>query len=113
MHMQEDLNGVAYVLAQRTRYAAHDRFERWLQIVDSNRASEDASVHVSRINPSTRCMPYRFKPGRGSYIYVVEGDTQVNSEHMQKRDAGRVTGAGLVNIEPSQPTELLIVDVRI
>jgi len=32
---------------------------------------------------------------------------------MEKRDAARVTGAGLVNTEPSQPTELLIVDVRI
>ena len=58
-------------------------------------------------------MPYRFKPGRGGYIYVIDGDIQVNYEHMEKRDAARVTGAGLVNIETSQPTELLIVDVSI
>jgi redox-sensitive bicupin YhaK (pirin superfamily) len=58
-------------------------------------------------------MPYRFKPGCGGYIYVIEGDIQVNYEHLEKRDAARVTGAGLVKIEPSQPTELLIVDVRI
>jgi hypothetical protein len=32
---------------------------------------------------------------------------------MEKRDAARVTGEGLVNIEPFQPTELLIVDVSI
>ena len=96
-----------------THYASHERFEHWLQIVDSDRASQDASVHVARLNPSTGCMQYRFKPGRGGYIYVIEGDVQVNYEHMEKRDAARVTGAGLVNIETSQPTELLIVDVSI
>jgi len=58
-------------------------------------------------------MLYRFKPARAGYIYVIEGDIQVNYERMEKRDAARVTGAGLVNMEPSQPTELLIVDVSI
>jgi len=58
-------------------------------------------------------MQYQFKPGRAGYFYVIEGDVQVNDEHMERRDAARVTGAGLVNIEPSQPTELLIVDVSI
>ncbi len=54
-------------------------------------------------------MPYRFKPGRGGYIYVIDGDIQVNYEHTEERDAARVTGSGVVNIEPSQPTELLTV----
>jgi redox-sensitive bicupin YhaK (pirin superfamily) len=58
-------------------------------------------------------MQYRFKPRRGGYLYIIEGDVQVNHEHMEKRDGARVTGEGLVNIEPSQPTELLIVDVGV
>ena len=101
------------LLEQPTHYASHERFERWLQIVGANGTGQDANVHVARLNPSTRCMQYRFEPGRGGYFYVIEGDVQVNDEHMERRDAARVTGAGLVNIEPSQPTELLIVDVSI
>jgi redox-sensitive bicupin YhaK (pirin superfamily) len=58
-------------------------------------------------------MQYRFKPGGGGYFYVIEGHVQVNDKHMERRDAARVTGSGLVNIESSQPTELLIGDVRI
>jgi len=101
------------LLAQPRHYTSYDRFDRWLQIAGANGASRDASVHVARLNLSTRCLQYRFKPGRGGYFYVIEGDVHVNYEHMQRRDAARVTGAGLVNIEPSQPTELLIVDVSI
>ena len=56
-------------------------------------------------------MAYQFEPGHGGYVYVIEGDVDVNLERLGAHDAARVIGDGRLHFDASNPAELLIVDV--
>jgi quercetin 2,3-dioxygenase len=107
-------------LEQHNHHARQDCFERWLQVVrcecspsDGLMVAQDAGVHVIRLDPSSKRTEYRFEPGHGGYIYVIEGDLDINLERMGPHDAARVVGDGRLHIQASNPSELLIVDVAI
>jgi redox-sensitive bicupin YhaK (pirin superfamily) len=107
-------------LEQHNHYAREDRFERWLPIVrsecspsDGLMVAQDAEVHVVRLDSSSRGVAYQFEPGHGGYLYVIEGDVDVNLERLGSHDAARVVGEGRLRIQASSPSELLIVDVAV
>ncbi len=105
-------------LEQHNHYTREERFERWLQIVrsecspsDGLMVAQDAEVHVIRLDPSSRLMGYQFAPGHGGYLYLIEGDVDVNLEYLRTHDAARVVGEGRLGVQALTPTELLIVDI--
>jgi quercetin 2,3-dioxygenase len=105
-------------LEQHNQYAREDRFDRWLQIVRSECSpsdglivAQDAEVHVIRLDPSSGRIAYQFEPGHGGYLYVIDGDVDVNLERLGAHDAARVVGEGRLHFDASNPAELLIVDV--
>jgi quercetin 2,3-dioxygenase len=107
-------------LEQHAQYAAMDRFERWLEIVrsecspsDGLMVNQDARVHVVRVDSSSRRLEYEFEPGRGGYIYVIDGDAEANQERLHTGDAAHVTAEGRLHIQAFGATELLIVDVPV
>jgi redox-sensitive bicupin YhaK (pirin superfamily) len=107
-------------LEQHNHHARQDCFERWLQIVrcecspsDGLMVAQDAGVHVIRLDPSSKRVEYRFEPGHGGYIYVIDGDVDINRERLGTHDAARVDGDGRLQIQASKPSELLIVDVAL
>jgi quercetin 2,3-dioxygenase len=107
-------------LEQHTQYAAEDRFERWLQIVQSEcspsdglMVTQDARVHVVRVDSSNGRLEYEFEAGHGGYVYLIDGDAEANLERLQTGDAARVTGEGRLHIQAFSATELLIVDVPV
>ena len=55
----------------------------------------------------------QFEPGHGGYLYVIDGDVDVNLERLGAHDAARVVGEGRLHVEASNPAELLIVDVAL
>ncbi len=73
--------------------------------------AQDAEVHVIRLDPSSRLMGYQFAPGHGGYLYLIEGDVDVNLEYLRTHDAARVVGEGRLGVQALTPTELLIVDI--
>ncbi len=75
--------------------------------------AQDAEVRVIRLDPSSGRMAYQFEPGHGGYVYVIEGDADINLERLGTHDAARVVGAGRLHIHASTPSELLIVDVAL
>ena len=107
-------------LEQHNHYAREDCFERWQQIVGSECSPSDglmvahgAEINVIRLDPSSRRMAYQFEPGHGGYLYVIDGDMDVNLERLGTHDAARVVGEGRLHIHASTPSELLIVDVAL
>jgi len=58
-------------------------------------------------------MAYQFEPGHGGYLYMIDGDVDVNLERLGTHDAARVAGEGRLHIHASTPSELLIVDVAL
>jgi quercetin 2,3-dioxygenase len=107
-------------LEQHTQYGAEDRFERWLQIVQSECSpsdgllvAQDARVQVVRVDSSSGHLEYEFETGHGGYVYMIDGDAEANLERMQTGDAACVTGEGRLRIQAFTATELLIVDVPV
>jgi redox-sensitive bicupin YhaK (pirin superfamily) len=107
-------------LERHTQYTEGERFERWLQIVESECSpsdglmlTQDARVQVVRVNSSSRSIDYEFEAGHGGYLYLIDGDADANLERLQTGDAARITGEGRLHIQAFSATELLIVDVPV
>lgn len=105
---------------QHQHYTPEERLGRWLQIAwlkcwppDGLMTAEDARVYVTRLNSSSGRLRYRFEPGHAGYVYVVEGDAEVNLERLQTGDAARVLSEGHLHVRAFTPTELLVVDVSV
>ena len=110
-----DHRGLKPELVQR-QHTTEDRHNRWLRIIRPMGAEgtgvtvhQDASIYVARLDRGVR-VEYRIEDGRGGYLYLVEGDAEVNDEHLTGGDAVYVTGAGSVRVRAHGTSELLMVD---
>lgn len=98
-------------------FTEEDRTGRLLKAVsgdggDAVLVHQDAAVCVSRMNPGTR-LEHGFGEGSGGYLYVIEGSLRVNHEKLGAGDAAKIAGEPLIELEASEPTELLLVEVRL
>ena len=73
---------------------------------------QDARVFVSRLSAG-RSVEHPLAPGRGVYLYVIEGDVEVNGERMETGSAAQVTGEEHVEISANATSELILVDVAL
>jgi quercetin 2,3-dioxygenase len=111
-------DGIA--LERHTQYAEEERFEQWLQIVQSEcspsdglMVTQDARVHVVVVDSSSGRLDYEFEAGHGGYVYLIDGYAEANLERLQTGDAAHVTADGRLHIRAFCTTELLIVDVPV
>jgi redox-sensitive bicupin YhaK (pirin superfamily) len=100
-------------LEQHHHYAREERFERWLQIVrcecspsDGLMVAQDAEVRVIRLQPSSGFMAYQFEPGHGGYLYLIEGDMDVNLERLASATSCAATHRPICASEPSSSLRL-------
>ena len=61
------------------------------------------------IMPAERGLP----PGRGAYLYLIEGDVGMNGERMETGSAAQITDEERVEIAASSASELILVDVAL
>jgi redox-sensitive bicupin YhaK (pirin superfamily) len=73
---------------------------------------QDAHVFVSRLTPGTEAV-HELSPGRGAYLYVIEGDVAVNGERMVTGSAAQIEDESTVAIRAAAETELILVDVAL
>ena len=76
-------------------FTEDDRTDRLLKVIsgdggDAVLVHQDAHVFVSRLTPASRSSTSS-PAGRGVYLYVIDGDVDVNGERMddRRRRAGR------------------------
>ncbi len=96
-------------------FTTEDRTDRLLEVVsgdggDAVLVHQDARVYVSRLNPGVE-VAHVLGPGRGVYLYVIEGDARVNGERMTTGDAAQIWDEPGIRIAADAPTELVLVDV--
>lgn len=96
-------------------FTTEDRTDRLLEVVsgdggDAVLVHQDAHVYVSRLNPGVE-VAHVLGPGRGVYLYVIEGDARVNGERMTTGDAAQIWDEPGIRIAADAPTELVLVDV--
>jgi redox-sensitive bicupin YhaK (pirin superfamily) len=73
---------------------------------------QDAHVFVSRMNAG-RSVEHPLAPGRGAYLYVIDGDVGVNGERMETGAAAQIMDEERAEIAASSTSELILVDVAL
>ena len=109
-----DTGGLAPAVEQRA-FTKHDRSNRLLKVIGPEggevvKVHQDASVHVASLDASVE-VTHQLGPGRGAYIYLIDGEATFDSERVTTGDAAKVTDQPAVTIRAAAPSELILVDV--
>ena len=100
---------------QQHQFMLEDRTDRWLQIMgpagtDGLDLAQDARALVAHLTDAGR-LDYTFGPGRGGYVYVIDGRVTVDDEPLRTGDALKVTGAAELTFSTDVAAELILIDV--
>ena len=98
-------------------FTTEDRTDTLLKAIsgddgDAVLVHQNAHVFVSRMNAG-RSVEHPLAPGRGAYLYVIEGDVGVNGERMETGSAAQISDEERVEIAASSTSELILVDVAL
>jgi quercetin 2,3-dioxygenase len=99
-------------------FTTEDRTNRLLKAISGDGGGavtvhQDAHVFVSRLEPAHE-VAHPLPPGRGAYLYVIEGDVDVNGQRMQTGSAAQILDEpDGVRIGANELTELILVDVEL
>ena len=96
-------------------FTIDDRTDTLLKVIsgdggDAVLVHQDAHVFVSRLTPGTS-VTHEIAPGRGVYVYVIEGDASLNGEQMETGAAAQIADEPSITITAAEATELILVDV--
>jgi len=97
-------------------FTKEDRTDRWLRIIsgdggESVLVHQEASVFVSSVSAGGS-VEHSLGSGRGAYLYVISGEIDLNGEQLSTGDAAKVDAESMVRVEATEPSELIMVDVR-
>lgn len=100
---------------EQRQYSRADRTDRLLKVLgpeggDVLELHQDAGVYVAALGAGSR-VEHPFVTGRGGYLYLIEGEADVDGEHLSGGDAVRITDHGALPITSREDSELLLVDV--
>jgi redox-sensitive bicupin YhaK (pirin superfamily) len=100
---------------QQQQYTLEERMDRWLQIMgpageDGLDLAQDARALVAHLTDAGR-LDHSFGPGRGGYLYVIDGRIAISGDRMRTGDAAKVTGEATLELSTDLGAELILVDV--
>lgn len=106
--------GLSPSLEQKV-FTEQDRTDLLLEVLSPDggeavKVHGDARVFVSRLNAGTEVV-HRLGPGRGTYLYVIEGALRAGDEKLGTGDAAKVRDEEALRLAADDTTELLLVDV--
>jgi len=100
---------------QQRQFSREERTDRWLQIMGPGGTegldlAQDAYAHVSHLTDAGRLV-HSFGPGRGGYLYVINGRLDLNGDSIRTGDAAKITAAADLELSTDVGAELILVDV--
>ena len=100
---------------QQRQFTIEQRTGRLLKVIgpaagDPVRVHQEAAVYVSHLAPG-HAVTQDFPPGRGGYLYLIEGGAMAGAEELSTGDAAKIQDEPLLRIEAKDPSELILVDV--
>jgi len=117
MWVLPDSKGLAPSWLQK-KYSKDQRLDKLLQVVsplDLNKNGtltihQDASFYVSSLTPGAE-ISHTLQPGRKVYVFVIDGEIQINDIHMQTRDSAKVETETKLSIRATKQTDLILIDL--
>ncbi|HEX2194224.1 MAG TPA: hypothetical protein VHK63_04595, partial [Candidatus Limnocylindria bacterium] len=70
------------------------------------------SMYVAHLEDGAT-VEHAFAPGRGGYLYLIQGRAEVNDERFSSGDAAYILDAGPLRVRAGTPCELLLVDTTL
>ena len=100
---------------QQRQFTTEDRTDRLLTVIgpaasDPVWVHQDATVQVSRLSPGA-AVSHDFRPGRGGYLYLIEGRARVGADELSTGDAAKIQDEAALRIEAVEASELILVDI--
>jgi len=100
---------------EQREFTRADRTDRLLKVIGPEggevvKVHQDASVHVARLEAGSS-VGHRLAPGRGAYVYLIEGEATFDSHAVATGDAAKVSEQPELTIAATAPSELILVDV--
>ena len=98
-------------------FSTEDRTDTLLRVIsgdggDAVLVHQEAHVFVSRLTGGAS-VKHDLLSGRGVYLYVIEGDVEVNGERMETGAAAQIREEPSIAIEAAADSELILVDVAL
>lgn len=101
---------------EQRQWTEADRHDRLLQILqpesidgDAVTVHQDAAMFVSRLDPGV-AVQHTFTPGRGGYLYLIDGQAAANGESLARGDAAKILDHGTLDITATTTSELILID---
>jgi redox-sensitive bicupin YhaK (pirin superfamily) len=109
-----DTPGLPPALQQR-EFTTEERTNRLLKVIGPGKSDpvtvhRDAAVYVSRLEPG-QAVAHDFRPGRGGYLYLIEGRAGVGADELAGGDAVKILDEPGVRLTAREPSEMIFVDV--
>jgi redox-sensitive bicupin YhaK (pirin superfamily) len=100
---------------QQRQYELQDRTDRWLQIMgpagtDGLDLAQDARALVAHLT-ERGTLTHTFGPGRGGYLYVIDGRLSLDGESLRTGDAVKIMGEAELHLTTEVAAELILIDV--
>jgi redox-sensitive bicupin YhaK (pirin superfamily) len=100
---------------QQRQLTKEERTGRLLQVIGPNadalKVRQDAAAVFVAALPSGTEVSHGFPPGRGGYLYLIEGGLMVGTEELATGDAVKIREEPALRLTATQPSELILVDV--
>jgi redox-sensitive bicupin YhaK (pirin superfamily) len=114
MWIMPDRRGLPPSVEQKV-FTRDQRTDRLLRVLspdggDAVKVHQDASTYIARLHAGTE-VEHPFAPGRGGYLYLIEGVLRVNEEKLGTGDALKVRDEGSLRLQAEETSELILVDV--
>ena len=72
--------------------------------------AQDAFALVAHLTDAGR-LEHSFGPGRGGYLYVIDGRLSLNGDSLRTGDAAKVMGEAELELATDLAAELILIDV--
>jgi quercetin 2,3-dioxygenase len=100
---------------QQHHFTIGERTDRLLKVIgpaksDPVRVHQDAAVYVSHLT-AARAVTHEFGPGRGGYLYLIEGRLTVAEHELSTGDALKIQDEPRLRLDSKAASELILVDV--
>ena len=103
---------------EQQKFTKEERLDKLLLVVAPDNTMTEKALHIhqdvmffiSSLTPN-HTVEYKPRPQRKSYLFVIDGDIELNKMNMKTRDAARIENENQLFIMSKKPTELLLIDL--